>query len=84
MEEVMVIDPVHGDIEEADDVADEDRPLVQQGLAGRRSPALFSSSTMMVRMMAITPSENASSRPGDSGSSPTIRFLARCAAHARQ
>jgi hypothetical protein len=26
--------------------------------------------------MAITPSENASSRPGESGSSPTNRFLA--------
>jgi acetyl/propionyl-CoA carboxylase alpha subunit len=39
MKEVMMIDPVHGDVEVADDIADEDRPLVKQRLrvgAGRR------------------------------------------------
>ena len=56
---VMMVVPVDADVDEAEHVAEEHRQ--QRRSASRLAPCgTFSSSTMMVMMMAITPSLNAS------------------------
>src|SRR4051794_31234566 len=61
MEVVMVIVPIDGDIDEAQQIGQEDRP--DSLSAWKSAPSgTFSSSTMMVMMMATTPSVMASRR----------------------
>ena len=62
MQQVVVIVPVDADVDEAQHVAQEDRQQRPQRRRSRRRAGTFSSSTMMVMMIASTPSLKASSR----------------------
>jgi hypothetical protein len=71
LKEVMMIIPVDPDIDEAQDITQEDGENRLERFEMRLS-GTFRSSTMMVMMIAITPSLNASSRLGDTRPYPTI------------
>ena len=60
MKQVVVIVPIDADVDEAQHVAQEYRQK-RPSAANRSRAAAFSSSTMMVMMIASTPSLNASS-----------------------
>jgi hypothetical protein len=62
MQQVMVINPINPDVKEAQNVAEKYRQ--QQPKIIRPSPwGTFISSTIIVMMIAITPSLNAANRP---------------------
>jgi hypothetical protein len=60
VQHVVVVVPVDADVDEAEHVAHEDRPQRQRPEIG--PCGTLSSSTMMVMMMAMTPSLKASTR----------------------
>ena len=62
VQHVVMVVPVDRHIDEAEHIAEEDRQLGRAAPASRSPCGTFSSSTMMVMMMAITPSLNAVSR----------------------
>jgi hypothetical protein len=68
VDEVVVVDPVDAGLDEAEEVDGEQGEKAWRPLRLETSlPGTCSSSTMMVMMTAMTPSEKASRRPRDRG-----------------